>query len=34
MSPQRQTTLGLILVVLIIVLFTLARVWKSVHWHF
>jgi hypothetical protein len=32
MHHKRQSTLGLILVALLLLLFTLARFWKAIHW--
>jgi cytochrome c1 len=31
-AAKRQNTLGLILILLLILLFTLARFWKATHW--
>ncbi len=31
-AAKRQNTLGLILILLLILLFTLARFWKAIHW--
>ncbi len=31
-AAKRQNTLGLILIVLLILLFTLARFWKAIPW--
>jgi hypothetical protein len=32
-AAKRQNTLGLILIALLILLFTLARFWKAIHWN-
>ena len=31
-AAKRQNTLGLILILLLILLFTLARFWKAINW--
>jgi len=31
-DPRRPSTLGLILIAILLLIFTLARFWKAIHW--